>query len=506
MSGRPLAAGFALVLIVSSLAGLASPALADALVNISSVTTSEPTPAPGETITVTTTINNLESAAGPVDITDVYIRRAGGLPEYARAENLGSIGPGGTIEVPLAVSFGSPGRKDLRVNVVGRDEDGRFFQRSYPLQIEVEEPRENVQLSFSAGDAVASVESSVNITVANGDTANISNLRLDLAGDSASIDDARRVSATLDGEAERTYEYTVTFDDAGDYPLTATLQYENTEGDVRTVTALRTITVDAADIDTGLSASVVNNGTRSLIRAELSNFGNVPLEDIEIRVSRAGNVVARALMAPVDPQQSRRVTLDPSGAQPGTLRVAAIYTAVDDEQRTVRTLDYAPAPQGRIELTGIAVTQAGPTLTISGTASNVGVSDASSVVLRTVRAEGVTPAPSSRDYFVGALDSSEFATFELTVETAPDIVTVPVRIQFVVDGERRSRTVSVDVSETSGPTFGQGGPPQGGPDGPPGGGGPFGALGRVPWGQIGLAIVGIIAALGGVYWLWTRRG
>jgi len=505
MIRRVLVATVALLLLVNAIAALATPAHAQARVNIGSVTTSEATPEPGEAITVTTTINNLDSSDGPVEITDVYLRRAGGVPEYARVEDLGSIGVGGTMDVPLAVSFRSPGRKDLRVSVVGKDDEGQFFQRRYPLQIEVEPASEDVQLSFSTDDAVAGVETAVSVTVANGDTQNVSNLHLALAGEALSIDDARRVSATLDGEAERTYTYDVTFEQAGDRPLTATLRYEDPEGDVRTVTASRTIAVDPATVDAGLAVSVANNGTRSVIRAELSNFGNVPLDDVEIRVSRSGRTVARALMAPVDPQQSRRLTLDPTGTQAGVLRVVAIYTATDDRQRTVRTLDYAPAPQGRIELTGISVTQTGPTLTIAGTASNVGVSDASSVVLRTVRAEGVTPAPPSRDYFVGALDSSEFATFELTVETEPGTTTVPVRIQFVVDGERRSRTVTVDVSETSGPAFGAGGPPEGGPDGPPGGG-PFGALGRVPWGQIGLAIVGIIAVLGGVYWLWARRG
>ncbi|MFC6736778.1 hypothetical protein ACFQEQ_11090, partial [Halolamina salina] len=115
------------------------------------------------------------------------------------------------------------------------------------------------------------------------------------------------------------------------------------------------------------------------------------------------------------------------------------------------------APSTGVTVTGVDASRSGGVVTISGDAANVGSLDASSVVMRVVASEGVTPVNPNKEYFVGAVDSSEFATFQLTANVSASVTAVPVRIEYTVDGERLSRVVELDVSDAAPSSGGQGG-------------------------------------------------
>ena len=61
----------------------------------------------------------------------------------------------------------------------------------------------------------------------------------------------------------------------------------------------------------------------------------------------------------------------------------------------------------------------------------------------------VRPVSPSGEYFVGGVEASEFATFELTAQTESNASSVPVTITYIVDNERVTTTQHVDLKATA---------------------------------------------------------
>jgi hypothetical protein len=101
----------------------------------------------------------------------------------------------------------------------------------------------------------------------------------------------------------------------------------------------------------------------------------------------------------------------------------------------------APPNPAEITLTGTEATLRGGTLEISATASNVGSGVAESVVVSV----GDSQAVESTDYFVGSVDPSDFSSFTLNTGVSGNVSTVPVRVEYVVDGTQQSMTTDVPV-------------------------------------------------------------
>ncbi|MUV59650.1 hypothetical protein, partial [Halobacterium sp. CBA1126] len=416
-------------------------------VAVQSVETSVDQPAPGEPFTLTTTVANLQSSSGSVDVTDVYVRKAGSTTEYGRIENVGAIAAGQTLDVPLTVSIGSPGERRLTVHVVVRDDDGDYQRINYPLYVDVEEPDEAV-VSFSTPDLVAGQESTVNASVSNGDEGVLSNVRLELAGD-ASVDNAERVSASIPSGSQVTHEYRVTFPEAGERTLAATLTYKTSEGVTRTVD--RNVTVDVAEtnVDAALTATPTSVNGTAAIEASLTEYGNVELRDVEVRAFSGGEVVARALGEDVPAEGTRTVTLDGDRIPAGEVRIEAAYTAAGERRTAERTLRYSPRAVSEISLTGVEFTRDGSTVGVSGDAANLGSADVGSVLVSVGDAEGVSAIPPNGEYFVGSVQSSEFATFEVSAAVDEGVERVPLNVSYSVNGERLSRVATVDLSQPS---------------------------------------------------------
>ncbi|MFW5935099.1 MAG: hypothetical protein ACOCQL_04540 [Halolamina sp.] len=447
MSRRSL--GAAAMLVLSVVAGVAVPvAAANTDVAIESVDLSVDQPAPGESFTLTTTLANLESSNGSVDVTDIYVREADSSRDLARIEDVGSIERGGTRSIPLTMSIDEPGEKRLVVNAVVRDADGDYQRVSYPLYVDVQEPDEAV-LSFADLDSVAGEENQVDVTVSNGDNGALSNVRLDLHGD-ADVENPERVSASIGAGTQTTHSFDVTFDEAGTRELGATLTYKTEEGATRTITRNATADVESATLDPELTARATTADGSPAIRATLDEFGNVELRDVQLRAVVDDETVARTKLGDVDANGSQTGTLDGSDIPAGEVTVVADYTAAGESETTRTTLDYEPAPATEMTVTGVDASRSDGVVTVDGDAANVGGSDASSVVVSVVSGDGVTPVNPNKEYFVGAVESSEFATFELTANVSSSVSELQLRVDYTVDGERLSEDVEVDVSDAAG--------------------------------------------------------
>ncbi|AXG09106.1 COG1361 family protein [Haloplanus rubicundus] len=500
MSDRALVVlAVAVVLATSAVPLGAGVASAESQVVVQSVAVDPSTPRVGEDVTVTATIRNFESSSDAARINQVSLRA--GSRTLATARDLGTLGSGGTVELPLTTDFETPGRKDLTLHVYGQGIGGGIFNVQYPVSVSVNERDSDVQLSLETPND-PSTEGQVNVTVANGAPSNVSNLRLTLSGPNATVDDASRVNASLGSGRERRVEFDVTFDGPGAQPLTASLSYRDADGDRRTVVESRTFDVDPPDVDAELDAEVVRENGTARIDAELTNFGNVPLEGVRLRADADGETVARKLVADVGTESTRELSIGESSLPAGDVTLIASYEAAGERYETTTTVDFAPTTDGNISLTGIEVIPAGGAIRLAGSASNTGETAVTGAVVSVVGTERVTPVSPAKNYFVGNVPAGEFTSFELTARLAGNRTdTVPIRISYIADGEGYTRVVDVTITDGA-VGASQGGPE---PDGPPGGGG-FLGLGRIDVVGLLLRLALVVAVGGGAFYWWQRRG
>lgn len=497
-STRAVAVAAAIVLAagVATLGGSGVTTAEPSQVVVESVELDPTKPQVDEEVTVTATIRNFESSPVAARINQVTLRSGGRI--VASADDPGTLGSGGSMELPLTTSFGTTGSKSLSLQVYGQSEDGEVFNVKYPVRVSVVDPDNDVQLSLST-PSDPSTEGRVNVTVANGAEANVSALRLSLSGPAATVDDPRRVDASLGAGSERTVSYDVSFEEAGSQSLTATLDYLDGSGDRHTLSESRTFAVERPEVDTALETEVVRENGTARIEASLTNFGNVPLEDVRISAEADGETVTRRLVDDVSSESTREVRVGESSLPAGDVRLRATYEAAGERHETATTVEFAPTTDGNVSLTGIEMIPAGGAVRLAGSAANTGETAVTGAVVQVVETDRVTPVSPARDYFIGNVPAGEFTSFELTARLAGNRTdAVPIRISYIADGEQRSHVTEVPVgggAAATGPPAGADGP--GGQSGDSGGPGPLGIALR-----LGLVIV---AVGGGVYW-WRRRG
>lgn len=445
---RRITVGALAIALLATVAG--APALAAAAetnISVESVTTSVDDPAPDEPFTATVTLANHESSSGPVEVRDVYVRESGTTEEYARAENAGSISVGGQVSIPLTFSIDEAGTKQLTVHAIVEDADGDRTTVQYPLYLDVSEPDEAI-VSVADLDPVAGQESAVNVTVSNGDRAALSNVQLELGGD-ATVENPERVTASLAAGSQTTTAFRVTFPEAGDRTLNATLSYKTSDGVTRTIHRDISTTVEPAVVDPELGATVVEANGSSAVRTSLTEFGNVELRDVQVRAIVDNEVVSRTLMPDVAAEGTRSVTFAGNDIPPGEVTFEAEYTVAGERATSRTTLQYSPTDPSNVALTGVEVTRQGSVLTLTGDVSNIGSTNAESVLVSVGNAADVTPVSPNKEYFVGGIDSSEFATFQLTANASAGVDEVPVRIAYSANGERVTQVATVDVGDAA---------------------------------------------------------
>jgi hypothetical protein len=435
---RLLALLFALLLVVPASSGVSATSA-----YVDSVTVSPSQPAPGERFTVSVTLRNPQTAANPFEVRDVALRSSpDGNREYTRVRNLGSIPPGGSMTVPLTYSFDSPGVRDLRLYVFGRENETPVDLR-YPVVVPVRVG--GPQVSLATGDAVMGAPTTVTVTAVNGEETVARNVRLTLAGENVDIENATRVSPSLEPGETRAFQFVVT-PDAASATLTASLRYTNAAGNLRTVRDTVDVDVDPLEEDVGIEASVRQTGVDPPIEVRLSNFGNAPLERVTVAASVDGTVVGRTPGGIVAPDAQKTLLLNVSDVEAAPVRLVASYETGERSGTVETTVDYRSNP-GQIRLTGVEFEREGDRIRISGSASNVGLTEAESVLVRVVDTDSVTPANPYREFFVGTVPASDFASFDLYARVDPGTDAIPIELTYLVDGERQTVVQELDPSD-----------------------------------------------------------
>ena len=338
MADRPLVAlAVAVVLATSAVPLGAGVASAESQVVVQSVAVDPSTPRVGEDVTVTATLRNFESSSDAARINQVSLRA--GTRTLATAKDLGTLGPGGTGNLPLTTDFETPGRKALTLHVYGQGIDGGVFNVKYPVSVSVNERDSDVQLSLET-PSEPSTEGRVNVTVANGAPTNITNLQLTLSGPNATVDDASRVNASLGSGHERRVAFDVSFARPGPQPLTAALSYRDDDGDRRTVAESRTFDVEPPDVDADLDAEVVRENGSARIDAERAELagGRWVLHDAQ--VARPGERTHRVARREITTSLTPREIYN-SFAPPETVS----FWALPEFIRTLENAGFTAEPQ-----------------------------------------------------------------------------------------------------------------------------------------------------------------
>ncbi|EMA07609.1 hypothetical protein SAMN05443574_106197 [Haloarcula vallismortis] len=419
--------------------------------SVSNVDVSPSSPAPGETVTFDTTVRNLQSSDAPLEINAIAIRKSGGrgVTEYERVSDLGSISPGSTLEVPLTASFDSSGSKDLRVIAYGRDRGtGENVELRYPVKLNIEE--RHPQVDITTNDSVAGVESAGEVTVANGLDSQITNVEVVVEGDGVEMTESRTVSSRVEQNGSMTAPFRFRPESAGEHELTATVSYTVDGDTTRTTTRTTVIDADPLRNSVELDTTAVGSGTDRALRVAVSNGANAPLSDVMVSATSENASFQRVLLENISASTTRQVRLNATMDEPqADVTVTANYDLGSETEQATTETTLRSVP-GTIDITGLDVVRQGGRLQISGSASNVGSTDADSVLVSVVDTENVTPATPNRDYFVGTVPASDFVSFDVYARTEGNATSVPLEVTYLVDDTRKRQTFDVDIDRMGG--------------------------------------------------------
>ena len=317
--------------------GAATVTAAQTDIQIRSVGLPADNPAPGERFTIPVNLANLRSSSGTVAVTDVYVR--GGGEEYGRIEDVGTLAPGGNLTVPLTLRIDEAGGQRLTVHALVEDATGDRRTVKYPVYVEVRTPDEAI-VSLADAELVAGQAGEVNLTVSNGDTTPISNVRLTLDGD-LTVARAERVRASLAGGTQTVQSFDVTVPEPGERALDTTLTYTTRAGNTRTVERTVTLDVDPAVNDPTLEVRSATQNGSSVVRVELQQFGTAELRGVQIRARQDGETVARTRAPDVPAEGTQAVTLDSTDISGGRVTVVATYTVAGESQTLREPMQFS---------------------------------------------------------------------------------------------------------------------------------------------------------------------
>ena len=472
----------ALVVCLSLLAPVvAAQEVPDARLTVDDATVAPDRPTTDEPTAVTADLSLSAGSNSAVELETVSLRENG--EELAAADDLGSLSPGDGLSVELVAEFETAGRYDLTLVARGTDEDGRPVEVERPVTVVVEDSPPGISVE---ADLVEGVDSPVTVTVANpavdpvrnvevvalrnGSTADRAFVPVIAAGGTAAANLSVRPTDARTDVAVRV-SYTTATGDRQQTVRRERLEAEPLEDDVGVeVRRVRDDGVDVQDaqgigglvggagggLQQGSSDDEEQAAAPERVEVAVTNFGNAAVQEAVVEPSGDGPL-ARQFVGSLEPGETETVTLDLADVPPGELEVGVSYRLAGQQRRSATAYDHRPATAD-ITLTGVDMERDESRLNVSGNAGNTGDAAVTGVVVAVGNAEGVRPAYPQRDYFVGTVDGSEFAPFELTANVTENASTVPVEVTYRVNGQQRTERTELpivaDDSDDGGGAFG----------------------------------------------------
>jgi hypothetical protein len=273
----------------------------------------------------------------------------------------------------------------------------------------------------------------------------------------ASVQPRHRISP---GESKQV-DVSVGIESVGERDLLIKLSLLSTDGDVRRIE--RVVTLDVRDPQpvVGLAFEPTVEGSATNATVTVANGLDEPIRNVELQLSpdRTSLTSTDHVFARVEPGAERAISVGVRGNTTGSERVTArlAYSYNGTRYTTERTLSGSfvePTNPGRIALNNLRVEETDAGVRVRGTASNPGGSAVTGVTVSVAEGDGVEPADNNAEFFVGRVAGSDFGTFEAVAEpTRNGTVTIPVRVEYLVDGVPREsvRTVTYTPETQSTP-------------------------------------------------------
>lgn len=413
---------------------------------ISEVQVSPTTPAPGETVTVTPVIENLESSSGPFRVTDVAVRERDGSDELTRVEGLGNVAPDSTLEVPLSVEFDSAGNHQLRVILYGEYNGSESIQVEHPVTVTVAD--RDPQMDITTEESIDGVPANGTVELVNGLESEITNVEATVDGTGVEMIENRTILASVDAGESVDIPFRFRPTAAGEHELTVQLDYTVAGTTDRSVTYSSSIQTDAIDDDDiRLNVTTVGDSSDPDVSVEVQNFGNHEIEDVTVTATSSDATFGEAAISSIAAGDSQQVRLDTTLQQSAATADIRVDYEMGTNTGTATTTTTIESEQGRIVLTGLDVTREDDgRIRVSGSTSNVGSSDIDSVIVSIRDTDSVDPAFPNREYFVGTVPASDFVSFDVYARTDSNTSSIPLEISYTSGGETREQHTSVDIS------------------------------------------------------------
>lgn len=280
----------------------------------------------GEKTTITPTIYN--SGDKGIQITELTITNED-LEIIDEFSNLGTLGSGDSIDVPLKLKLNSPGKKEFTLHIRGTehgdggDIDG-IYHVKYPIHLVVNEPSSpepevKPNINIKASDMVEGVEKNVKVTVSNGDSDSISNLVLTLEASNGKIIQKKRFHPRLDGWNKTTYNFQVNPTNQGRLTLKSTLKHDGAK-----ITTQKSVFVEPLKENIDIHASF-DSENKEIIYSVVNN-GNAPLRNIVVSGKSQNTDLPSITLDRIDPYSLKKINTSTSDLpETNTVNITASY-------------------------------------------------------------------------------------------------------------------------------------------------------------------------------------
>ena len=457
--GRSLA--LVALLLCSAAAVAVGPASGNGIVTVSTETAPE-RPAPGENVTITTTITNPEGGSDTYSVGRIEIREtdADDSKLYNYSDDLTAVDVGETVTRDLSAAVEESGEHTFVVHMQLLS-GGQVW--NIERTVTVTAGRADPALSLSGQPVGPSGETAFTLNVSNPRSDAIRSLSIDLASDSVTFDEDRRIVSQLGAGQTTTLQFPVSNVDPGTKTVTADVEYTTADGRFVSTTTELGASVDRIENPGNVTLSGVevrNVGSELRINGQVDNVGGTSVSSVSVAAAdeadSLGEVQSRTFIGAIDASGSTAFDLavaTPSESGATTIPVAVSYRVDGERVSQTTSVTYDAGSDRLLELTGVRVETDDNGVTVRGSVSNLGTANASAVVVSAGQNDAVSPANARTTYFVGPLDQSDFKSFRIDARLADNTtgtVSIPVEVSYRSNGQRVTQTIDVTHTLSSG--------------------------------------------------------
>lgn len=321
---------------------------------------------------------------------------------------------------------------------------------------QVSPQQQRIVIALESGPVEEDGDATLEVSVANASPEAVRGVSVRIEPRFAEVASPERVAPSLDPGEGETFTYDLEDASAGTEEVDVFVRYTNTDGNRRGEHRKRFVEFSASDErhpDVAITADEVSPGGVTHLNLTVANGLDRSIRSASVELAPDTFEVAepRRVRSGIQSGEAATFSFRATGASSGptVVPVTVSYTTANGSERRLHrdlqlTLESVTNP-ARVTLTELRVEREGDRLTVRGSASNVGRSAATGVVVTVEEGTNVGPAQSESTFFVGEVPSSDFSSFEVAAQLrANGSVEIPLRVSYDAGDARVNRTVDVD--------------------------------------------------------------